>query len=472
MTTFSSAVQNTPAESLTTNGMVTLDHSGDDLTTLFFAIGSSRGKDLTVQFERAFQSDALLAVKMLFWARDIRGGAGERDTFRKLLVKLVELHPDTARKVLTFVSEYGRWDDLAVLENTKLEPEVLRLIANALLASNSLCAKWTPRKGTFANKLRKFMGLDPKTYRKLLVNLTKVVETPMCAREWDTINYDHVPSVAAARYQKAFTKHDSTRYAEYKDGLKSGANKINASAVYPYDVIKSVDNGDRDVAVAQWEALPNYLSDDKIIPMVDVSGSMTQKVGGSTSLSCMDISVSLGLYIADKQEGAFKDLFLTFNTDSRIELLKGNLLSKLAQLRYASWGGSTNLESAYSEILRIAIANRVAPEDMPKFLVILSDMEFNSAVSDRYGRPVRAQDMAAEKFAAAGYKLPKIVYWNLAARSGGTGNVPVKFNENGTALVSGFSPSIMKSILAAKQFDPRSIMLETLNSERYMPISI
>ena len=472
MTTFASAVQTSPAETFTNNGMVTFDHSGDELTTLFFAIGSSRGKDLTAQFERAFQCEPLLAVRMLFWARDVRGGAGERDTFRKLLAKLAELHPDTTRKVLDFVSEYGRWDDLAVLENTKLEPDVLRIVSNALKADNSLCAKWTPRQGTFANKLRKFMGLDPKTYRKLLVNLTKVVETPMCAREWNTINYDHVPSVAAARYQKAFNKHDSIRYSEYKEGLKSGSNKINASAVYPYDVIKSVDRGDEDVALAQWEALPNYLGDDKIIPMVDVSGSMIQHVGGSKTLTCMDMSVSLGLYIADKQEGAFKNLFLTFNTNSRIELLHGNLLSKLTQLRRAAWGGSTSLESAYSEILRIATTNKVAPEDMPSMLIIFSDMEFNLATSNRSSRSVRAHELAAEHFAIAGYKLPRIVYWNLAARDGGEGNVPVKFDEHGTALVSGFSPSIMKSILAAKQFDPRAIMLDTLNSDRYSAIAI
>ena len=468
MTTFASAVRNTPADSLTANGMVTLDHSGDELTTLFFAIGSSRGKDLSAQFERAYQSNPLLAVRSLFWARDVRGGAGERDTFRKLLAKLVELHPEIARKVIGFVGEYGRWDDLTVLENTKLESDALEVIASALKADNSLCAKWTPRQGTFANKLRKYMGLDPKTYRKLLVNLTKVVETQMCAREWDTINYDHIPSVAAARYQKAFSRHDTVRYNEYKEGLKSGINKVNASAVYPYDVIKSVKMGDGDVAVAQWESLPNYLGDNKIIPMVDVSGSMETKVGGSTSLTCMDISVSLGLYIADKQQGAYKDLFLTFNTNSRIELLRGDLLSKITQLRRADWGGSTNLESAYTEILRIATTNNVAPEDMPEFLLILSDMEFNQAVSNRTGQSVRAQDLAAERFAVAGYKLPKIVYWNLNARPG---NVPVKFNEQGTALVSGFSPSIMKSILSASQFDPQSIMLETLNSERYLPIT-
>ena len=182
----------------------------------------------------------------------------------------------------------------------------------------------------------------------------------------------------------------------------------------------------------------------------------------------MDVSVSLGLYIADKQTGPFKDLFLTFNHNSRLELLRGNFLSKLNQLRHASWGGNTNLASAFDEILRIAVTNSLTQADMPKYLLILSDMEFDLATGSRYGnKSLCAQDMAAEKYADAGYTLPKIVYWNLNARPG---NVPVKFNEDGTALVSGFSPAIMKSILSARDFSPVGIMLETINTDRYSAI--
>lgn len=474
MSTFASAVANTTKESTTTNGMLTLDSSLNPCVDLFFAIGSSRGKDIVPQFERAYNSNPTAALRILFWARDIRGGAGERETFRKLFKHYANSNPARIGELIELVPEYGRWDDLLNLIGpvrplgARYNELALNLIVRELKKGNGICAKWMPRKGPIAHEIRHKMWLTPKAYRQLLVGLTKVVETQMCAREWEKINYNHVPSVAAARYQKAFTKRDPIRYEEYKKGLASGENKINAAAVYPYDVIKSVRTGDAKVAAAQWEALPNYLSDNGIVPMIDTSSSMSCKVNGSGSLTCMDISVSLGLYIADKQQGAFKDLFLTFNHNSRLELLRGDFLSKLAQLRRADWGGNTNLASAYDEILRVATTNKLSPFEMPKYLLILSDMEFDMATRDYDGKSLRAQDMAADKYAKAGYELPKIVYWNLNARPG---NVPVKFDEKGTALVSGFSPAIMKGILAAKEFSPVGIMLETINNERYSAIS-
>lgn len=468
MRTFAQAIKETPRETLTENGMVTLDHSGDNLTTLFFTIGSSRGKDLSIPFARAYAQDPTLAMKMLFWVRDIRGGAGERGTFRALLKDIEQKYPESLERNLHLVPEYGRWDDLLVFATPKMKEKAYALIGYALNDRNGLCAKWMPRKGLLAKELRTFLNLTPKRYRKILVALTKVVETQMCAQEWSEINYDHVPSVASARYQKAFNKRDAVRYTSWKAGLKTGESKVNAQALYPYDVIKSVSHGDKDTALAQWEALPNYLGDDKILPVCDVSGSMTCQVGGQkgVGLSCLDVCVSLGLYIADKQQGAFKDCFLTFSSNSKLEVLKGNLLQKMHQLQRSEWGMSTSLESAYDEILRVAVKNKLPQSEMPKYLLVFSDMQFNHACNE--GRSVGAFDLARSKFAKAGYQLPKIVWWQLNARSSdGSGNVPVKFDENGTALVSGFSPAIMKSILAAKNFTPRDIMLDTLMSDRY-----
>ena len=471
---FANAVANTIKYSLTANGMLTFDSSLDPCVDFFFAVGSSRGKDLVPQFERAYNSNPTAALRILFWARDIRGGAGERETFRKLFKHYANSNPARLKDLIVLVPEYGRWDDLLGLIGpirplgVGYDELALNVITRELTKGNGLCAKWMPRRGPVARAIRHKMFLTPKEYRQLIVGLTRVVETQMCARTWDQINYNQVPSVAAARYQKAFTKHDPIRYEEYKKGLVTGESKINATAVYPYDVIKSVSYGDENVAAAQWEALPNYLGDNSIIPMVDTSGSMSCKVNGTGVLTCMDVSVSLGLYIADKQTGPFKDLFLTFNHNSRLELLRGNFLSKLNQLRHASWGGNTNLASAFDEILRIAVTNSLTQADMPKYLLILSDMEFDLATGSRYGnKSLRAQDMAAEKYADAGYTLPKIVYWNLNARPG---NVPVKFDEDGTALVSGFSPAIMKSILSARDFSPVGIMLETINTDRYSAI--
>ena len=334
----------------------------------------------------------------------------------------------------------------------------------------SLASKWMPRKGEIANDLRKYLNYDPKTYRKMLVNLTKVVETQMCAKEWDQINYDHVPSVAANRYQKAFNKRDATRYAAWKEGLKDGTSKVNAGVLYPYSILKSIQHGDREVSLAQWEALPNYLNpSSRVLPMVDVSGSMTCQVGGQKGigLTCMEVATSLGLYIADKQQGPFKDMWLTFTRDSHIDILKGDLLQKLSQMT-RTVGYDTNLESAFRAVLHVAVSNNLPREEMPQTLVVLTDLEFNSAIMG--GKSVGAFELATRMFESAGYECPRIVWWNLNARGDGKGNVPVRFDEHGTACVSGFSPSLMKSILSGKDFTPRSIMLETVLSERYAAI--
>lgn len=461
MVTFAHAVENDYGVSFTANGMLTNASSLNPCVDLFFAIGSSRGRDLSLQFERAYLADASVAMRVLFWARDIRGGAGERGTFRSLLKHMESRHPEVLAKVLHLVPEYGRFDDLFVFQNKPIQTLAFSIVNQALRAGNGLAAKWCPRRGPIAKALREYMNETPKGYRKLIVNLTKVVETQMCAREWNKIEYGHVPSVAAARYQKAFNKHDAERYAAYKEALTKGEAKINAQAVYPYDVIKSVKNGDSAVAVAQWEALPNYLGDDKILPMVDVSGSMTCAVGGNANLSCMDVAISLGLYIADKQQGAFKDMWLTFSENSHIEVLRGDLLNKMHKMRHDHVGYSTSIESAFRSVLTTAKNANVPAEEMPTMVVVLSDMHFNRA---SFGANIKAIDMLRQKYQAAGYKLPRVVWWNLNASDK---NVPVRFDEDGTALVSGFSPAIMKSILSAKDFTPLGIMLNTINTERY-----
>jgi hypothetical protein len=283
----------------------------------------------------------------------------------------------------------------------------------------------------------------------------------MCAGQWTDIEYSHVPSVAGARLQKAFGKHDPDGYSSFKEKLVTGEVKINSKALYPYDVLKSIRSGDQDVAKAQWDALENFIGDAKVLPVVDVSGSMCILVGGNKNLTCLDVSISLGLYCADKNTGPFKDCFLTFSTRSKIEVLRGDILAKYTQLIDADWDMTTNLNSAFEEILRVGKTNSVLEADMPKIVLILSDMEFDRCVTNADNT---AYDMITSKYNESGYELPKVVFWNLNARSE---NVPVRFDTRGTALVSGFSPSILKSILGAKEFTPASIMLDTVNVSRY-----
>jgi len=284
----------------------------------------------------------------------------------------------------------------------------------------------------------------------------------MCAREWESINYAHVPSVAAGRYSKAFGRHDPAGYSKYRDGLKSGGAKINADAVFPYQVLQTMISGDVDIGIAQWDALPDYLGDDAILPMVDVSGSMTTPVSGD--ITAMGVAVSLGVYIADKQKGAFKDLWLTFNREPELVKLHGdNIYEKMEHvMENSDWGSNTNLEKAFERILEVAVNNNVAQEDMPRTLIILSDMEFDFCVSN--SQNLRAYDMISDQYQQAGYTLPKIVFWNL---KGHPGNIPVTHRQDGTALVSGFNTSILKSIISCENMTPETIMLNTMNVERY-----
>lgn len=470
---FKSAVLNSTASTAnvarTTNGMKALQSTLSNTTDLFFKIGASRGKNITAQFEKAYREDREMALRVAQWARDVRGGAGERELFRQTLKWLEKNHKDefVNTRLLKNVGEIGRWDDLLIFEDEMVKSIAFRLIAEALGEGNGLCAKWMPRKGPKALELREFLGWSPKFYRKRLVELTKVVEQQMCAKQWDQINFSHVPSLAMSRYSKAFGKNAPDHFTAFKEALKKGdpkVAKVNAGAVYPYDIVKNVRWGDSSLADEQWKALPNFIGDASILPIVDVSGSMTCKAGGSQSksdVSCLDVAVSLGLYCSDKNTGPFKDVFLTFSNKPKFVTVTGSLSQKVKTMERSDWEMSTNLHAAFDEILRVAIQNNVAREDMPKVLLIMSDMQFNCCT----GFDDRAIQMIRRKYNDADYEMPNVVFWNINAYE----NVPVRFDEKGTALVSGFSPSIMKAVLAADMdsMTPEAVMKKAVMSDRY-----
>lgn len=465
-------------DQLTENGMATNSTSLNACVDLFFNIGAMRGQDkqrLIATFSKAFNEDPKRAMKLLFWARDVRGGAGERQVFKDILVYLAENHDLALKPNLHLIAEYGRFDDLLVLVGTYMEKDALKVIAEAIKAGNGLCAKWMPRKGKVAETLRAFMNMSPKQYRKTLVTLTNVVETKMCAKEWDSIEFGKIPSVASARYQKAFGRNAYESYSAYIQSLVKGEAKINAGAVYPYDVTKSLSHGNSTVANEQWKALPNYMegANDMILPVVDVSGSMSCSAGGSKSVTCMDVAVSLGLYISERNEGPFKDAFITFSSNPQLQVLSGSLKDRYAQMISSDWGMSTNLEATFKLILNQATKHNLSEAEMPNKILILSDMEFNQATGGGGWRNEggkwnpTAQQMIEKMYADAGYKVPQIVYWNIQSRNGG---VPVAFDKAGTALVSGFSPAIMTSLLGGDIESPQQIMDKTILSERYAPI--
>lgn len=461
----------------TTNGAKAFKSTLDANVDLFGKAGSARGQNLTTLFDKALREDPEVALRNLLYIRDIRGGMGERDMFRSLMKRVAEVKPAYLLDTLFLekTAEVGRWDDLLTLFTPTVDARVRDKIAaiykQALLDGNGLAAKWCPRKSEVASRLRTAFGWTPKFYRKTLVGLTNVVETKMCNKDWVGINFNHVPSKAMTIYTRAFQRNALEHFNQYKEALSNGTAKVNATAVFPHDVYLGLlrdYSGANDVVFdTQWKSLPDYIGTEaNILPMIDVSGSMSCPVGGTKNLSCMDVSVALGTYISERVKGQFKGTYLTFETRPTLNTLQGsNLRERFGNVRGANWGGSTNIEAAFDLILKTAVKHKVPQADMPTHLVILSDMQFNIATGQRNASAFK---MAKEAYKKAGYDLPKIIFWNLNAHD----NVPVKFDTEGTALVSGFSPSIMKAILATK-FDeavvltPRELMLEAIMNERY-----
>lgn len=477
MTTLLNALQT--KNTYTENGMATNSSSLNSCVDLFFQIGAMRGQDkqrLINAFIKAYNENSLIAMKLLFWARDVRGGAGERQIFRDISAYLAENHTESITKNLSLIPEYGRWDDLLVFIGTRLENQALEVIKNGLDEKNGLAAKWLPRPNggnkeskSQASVIRKYLNLSPKEYRKLLVSLSNTVEQLMCSKNWGEIEYSKLPSKAMSDYMKAFSRNDLDRFQAYLTSLEKGETKINAGAVYPYDITKNLKFGSARGANEQWKALPNYMEENNeiLLPVVDVSGSMDCSAGDSKNVTCMDVSISLGLYISERNEGPFKDAFITFSTDPQLQYLKGSLKERFNQLESADWGGSTDIEAVFRLILSKGQQFNVPQSEMPTMVMILSDMEFNSAANSTWNPT--AQEMIEAMYKDAGYKTPKIVYWNLNARNN---NNPVQFDKQGTCLVSGFSPSLLKNILKGGDITPLSMMYSVINSERYAAVSI
>jgi hypothetical protein len=286
----------------------------------------------------------------------------------------------------------------------------------------------------------------------------------MCANKWNDIEFSKVPSVASARYQKAFGRRAPERYSAYLAALEKGETKINAGAVYPYDVLKSVLLGNARVADQQWKALPDYMPEGvNILPVIDVSSSMHCPIGGSkgVGMDCMHMAISLGMYLSERNKGIFKDAFITFHNHPELRVMHSpNLSGRYSEVKSSPWGGSTNLLSSFKLILDAAVTNKLDQEDLPTHLVILSDMQFNSACHSGDS----AVEAARRMFTEAGYTCPQLIFWNLNAMYD---NTPVKVNDEGVALVSGFSPAIMKSVMASKVISPLDMIKELVCIERY-----
>jgi hypothetical protein len=477
----------------THNGAVSHSTTGTSLLDFFGKGGSMRSQpdDASITlFRSAYNEDKTIALKILFYLVDVREGQGERKLFRNCFKWLAQNDEKVAKNLLIQIPEFTRWDNvLETLEGTSLEKIALKFVADKLIEdasekNPSLCAKWAPSEQAsssvtkrLAKKVRTTLDYSPKQYRKLLSALRKkidVVERKMCVGEWDKINYPAVPSKAASTYRKAFKEHDGDRYSKFLTNVEKGEEKINASVLYPYDIVRSVRNirsVDRTLE-AQWKALPDYLAGNKHngIVVADVSASMDScnyyNANIGNNIAPIDVAVSIAIYFAERNEGAFKDHFMIFSHNAKLLKITGtSLIQNVTDVLGRREVANTNLQSVFDLILDKGVSNKVPQSEMPSHVYIISDMQFDCATGPDSLNSGEVTNHAAikAKYAAAGYNVPQIVYWNVNSYS----DVPVKYDDKGTCLVSGCSPSILKSVLSNKSTTPYNMMIDTVCSDRY-----
>ena len=481
--TFADAIRDEGKRTLTENGAFALNTTDDARLNFFSTVGSLRNTSNArkrVLFAEAYQQDPLFAVKTLFYARDIREGLGERETFRCLLRYLAKTHPEAIRPNLDLIGVFGRYDDLYCLIDTPVEEEMWQAMKKQFeedlinLGQNkaiSLLAKWIKTADSKIPKTRELgiltaqkLGYPVYNFKRIVRSMRKhigVIEGLMSEGRWDEIQYSEVSSRAMMIYRKCFMKHDKERFQQYISRALKGEETIHSADLYPYDIVEKILYGheDSDVLEVQWRQLPDYVDENtQAIVMADVSGSMWGRP--------MATSVGLAIYFAERNKGAYHNLFMTFSGSPDIVTLKGETLNqKICYVSKADWGMNTDLQAAFAKVLDIAIDNHVPQEEMPKSIIVISDMEI-----DRSGnRDWTFYEQMRAKYVAKGYDIPNIVFWNVNSRH------DVFHSDSkraGVQLCSGQSITVFKQLMETLGKTPIDMMEDVINSERYECITI
>ena len=464
---------------LTKEGAKAYEHSLDHALEFFSKAGSMftkkdqfyEGAESALSlFQKTWIVDPALSMRLLLWLRDCRGGAGNRSGARECYAWLAENDPKWLEANIGWLPLVGRWDDLKQLFGSEAEKLAVRLWSDAIRNGDVLAAKWADRSD---RPLRTEMGLTIGNFRRFLAKMRKnhIVEHSMCTNRWNEIDYEHVPSVAMARYTKAFGKHDEERFGKYKESLKKGEAKVHADALFPHDCVRTARHGDEKIADAQFDALPNFMegTDEKIMVISDTSSSMGTIVAGS--IRAVDVSQAIALYCSAKmpKDGPFYKKFIAFCSESEFKNWEGMTFSQAVHNRKIFDGavGSTHIHTALELILSVATMFKVPQEYMPTALMVVSDMQFHPD-PDRsrfqtYGVESKGSEIedGLKRFEEAGYKKPKVIYWNTDGYAGS----PATVKSPNTALVSGFNTGTLKALLSGKDFTPRAVMLRAL--EKY-----
>ncbi len=476
----------------TENGAFTNASSLSDCLDLFGTIGALRHmpeNEIEVRFARAYAEDPEVAMKILFFARDVRGGLGERRTFRAIMKWLAENEPVSLKKNLSLVAEYGRYDDLLALMGTSCEKEAVQIMKDQLSRDLeaitdhkevSLLGKWLPSVNAsnektvkMGKKIARYLGMTDAQYRKalsVLRNEIKIIENNLREKDY-TFDYAKQPSKALLKYRKAFVRHDEVRYGEYLTNVQKGTAKMHTGTLMPYEIIapcmewwcdrQTPPEAERRTMDVTWNALENYAGDENAIVVIDGSGSMYEDSDPMPEA----VAISLGLYFAERNTGVFKDHFITFSENPRLVKIKGrDIVDKVRYCASFNEVANTNIQKVFELILNTAVQNHVPQDELPKKIYIVSDMEFDWCAD---GAQVTNFEYASELFAKQGYELPDIVFWNVNSRSR---QQPVRMNDRGVALVSGCTPKLFEMV-AGGLTDPYTVMMDVLSSQRYEAVS-
>lgn len=480
---FANAMKQENKFTRTENGAVALNTTSDARLDLFGTIGALREADenrITTLFSEAYAQDKLFAAKIAFYARDIRCGLGERKTFRTIIRYMAEHHPEALRPNLDLIGVFGRYDDLYELIGTPLEDDMWKVMKNQFEEdlknlndgkAISLLAKWIKTADASSPETRKLgiltaqkLGYPVYNFKRIVRSMRKqigVVESLMSAGKWTDIKYSEVPSRAMMIYRKAFAKHDPDGFGEFINKADKGEVKINASTLYPYDIVEKILYGreNNKVLEAQWKALPDYVEQGtNALIMADVSGSMYGRP--------MATSIGLAIYFAERNTGAYHNLFMTFSSNPQIVTLKGETLrQKIKNAENADWGGNTNLKAAFEKVLDVAEKNNVSQEEMPKAIVVISDMEIDYCGDKNWS----FYDKMEKKFQKAGYVIPNVIFWNVDSRHD---VFHADAKRKGVQLASGQSVTVFKQVLQNLRYNPVEAMENTINSERYDCITV
>lgn len=486
---FAEAARDNAKWTRTENGAVALNTTSDARLDLFGVIGSLRtADDLRVcsLFDEAYKCDPLFATKIAFYARDIRGGLGERKTFRTIIRHMAEHHPEALRPNLDLIGVFGRYDDLYCLIGTPLEDDMWSAMKKQFEEDKtnmadgkaiSLLAKWIKTADASSKETRRLgiltakkLGYPVYNFKRIVRYMRKqigVVESLMSAGRWDEIKYPEVPSRAMMIYRNAFIKHDGQRYGEYIHKAVNGEAKINSGTLYPYDLIeKTLQLNYWDVKIvkdatveAQWRQLPNYVEPGtNALVIADTSGSMYGRP--------MNTALGLAIYFAERNHGAYHNMWMTFSEHPKIQILKGNTLAqKIRNLNMNGWNGNTNLKAAFNLVLNIAEENHVPQEDMPKSLIVISDMEIDVCGD----RDWTFYDNMAHKFRKHGYEIPNVIFWNVDSRHD---TFHSDASRKGVQLCSWQSTTVFKQVMQCVGMTPVEAMEHIINAERYSCIKV